>query len=68
MKTEIHYGVLLGLKGKHPNHPFIATDGKGAPAIFYRAAAARKYRDELAEHAYKGKVIRVTTTYETPAA
>jgi len=68
MTKIVCYAVLLGLKNKHPHHPFISTDGKGSPAIFDRAAGARKFRDELAAHPHclLGKVIRVCVSYETP--
>lgn len=67
IKTEKHFGVLIGIKPKSMN-PFLATDGKGAPAVFDRKHRALVFRDELAAspHRVRGKVVAVIISYEVP--
>jgi hypothetical protein len=66
MKTEIYYGVLIGLE--NGQNLWLATDGKGVPAIFNQKKQALCFRDELAAppNRIKGKVLRVNVSYEMP--
>jgi hypothetical protein len=66
MRTEKCYGVLIGLK--NGQNPWLATDGKGVPAIFNQKKQALRFRDKLAAppNRIKGKVLRVNVSYEIP--
>ena len=56
-----YYGVRLIRKGDLK--PFLAMGNGSTPQLFYWRRDAVKYKNALAEHKMKGKVVRVTAEY-----